>query len=405
MTPSTQPLNVSIVGAGIAGLTAAAALRRSGHRVHIFEALENKREIGAGLSVQVNSLRVLRHLGVSKENLNGVDLKGVVVFDSKGTTEVTIPFAEEKHENLLCLRSDLHDELFRIAGGEGFEGPPAKMHLGSKVVACDVEEGSITLANGQVVHADLILAADGMNSGLRTEILGQLHKAVPSGFTVFRCVFDASRLGPEMGWVTDGLPGTRNVMGNEEKYRMIAVYTCSGGSVVNLVGLYEDSHQTDPAWSSKGTREEFLEEFKSFNPMFQSLISLVDNDVIKFQLRSVPLLDTWTRGRAILIGDAAHGSLPALGQGAGMAIEEGGALGCLFPLGTRREDVPARLAAFQALRKERGEFVNIESLEQITIPAKRGTFAKSREMQAYIVEYDAIQAAQECYQEYFGGQQ
>ncbi|KAJ7288639.1 hypothetical protein C8J57DRAFT_1280887 [Mycena rebaudengoi] len=182
-----------------------------------------------------------------------------------------------------------------------------------------------------------------------------------------------------MGWVTDGLPGTRMVMANtsEEKHRMVAVSTCSGGSVVNIVGLHEDSHQADLAWSSKGTREEFLEEFKSFNPKFQSLIGLVDKDVIKFQLRSVPLLHTWTRGRgAVLIGDAAHGSLPALGQGAGMAIEEGGALGCLFPLGTRRSDVPARLAAFQTLREERGEFVNIESLEQVTIPAKRGTFAK-----------------------------
>ncbi|KAJ7274851.1 FAD/NAD(P)-binding domain-containing protein [Mycena rebaudengoi] len=376
MTPSTQPLNVSIVGAGIAGLTAAAALRRSGHRVHIFEALENKREIGAGLAVQVNSLRVLRHLGISKENLNGVDHKGAVVYDSKGTTGVTIPFAEEKHEE-----------------AKEFEGPPAKMHLGSKVVACDVEEGSITLANGQVVHADLILAADGMNSGLRTEILGQLHKSIPSGFTVFRAIFDAARLGPDMGWVTDGLAGMRMVMGNEEKYRMIGVFTCSGGSVVNIVGLYEDSHQADPAWSSKGTREEFLEEFMSFNPKFQSLISLVDKDVIKFQLRSVPLLDTaWDRCRH---WDRAQG----------WPSRRAARSDACFLSGRRVRTYPRGWQAFQTLRKERGEFVNIESLEQVTIPAKRGTFAKSREMQAYIVEYDAIQAAQECYQEHFGGQQ
>jgi 2-polyprenyl-6-methoxyphenol hydroxylase-like FAD-dependent oxidoreductase len=106
-----------------------------------------------------------------------------VVYDSKGTTGVTVPFAEEKHEvcfvhvstslwrrhsnlfeqNLLCLRNDLHEALLRVAGGEEFEGPPAKLHLGSRVVACDVEEGNIILDNGRVVHADLILAADGMN--------------------------------------------------------------------------------------------------------------------------------------------------------------------------------------------------------------------------------------------------
>ncbi|KAJ7274847.1 FAD/NAD(P)-binding domain-containing protein [Mycena rebaudengoi] len=405
MALSTQPLNISIVGAGVGGLTAAAALRRSGHRVQIFEALAVKREVGAGLSVQVNSLRVLRHLGITKEGLKGVDLKGVNAnrtigpvknLESSFRSWSTIRREQRGYPFLLqrkSTRNDLHEALLRVAGGEGFEGPPAKLHLGSKVVACDVEEGNITLANGQVVHADLILAADGMN-GLRTEILGQLHKSIPSGFTVFRAIFDAARLGPDMGWVTDGLAGTRMVS------------TCSGGSIVNIVGLHEDSHQTDPAWSSKGTREEFLEEFKGFNPKFQSLISLVDKDVIKFQLRSVPLLGhVDPRPRYSSSGMQAHGSLPALGQGAGMAIEEGGALGCLFPLGTRREDVPARLAAFQTLRKERGEFVNIESLEQVTIPAKRGTFAKSREMQAYILEYDAIQAAQECYQEHFGGKQ
>ncbi|KAJ7288645.1 FAD/NAD(P)-binding domain-containing protein [Mycena rebaudengoi] len=345
LAPSTQPLNVSILFGGVDTVSNTSNQARSRR----------------SLSVQVNSLRVLRHLGISKEDLKGVDLKGVVVYDSKGTTGVTVPFAEEKHENLLCLRNDLHEALLRVAGGEEFEGPPAKLHLGSRVVACDVEEGNIILDNGRVVHADLILAADGMNSGLRTEVLGQLHKSIPSGFTVFRSIFDAARLGPDMGWVTDGLPGTRMVMANanEEKHRMVALSTCSGGSVVNIVGLHEDSHQADP------------EEFKSFNPKFQSLIGLVDKDVIKFQLRSVPLLHIWV----------------AAGTGAG------------------RSDVPARLAAFQTLRKERDEFVNIDSLEQVTIPAKRGTFAKSREMQAYILEYDAIKAAQECYQEHFGGQQ
>jgi 2-polyprenyl-6-methoxyphenol hydroxylase-like FAD-dependent oxidoreductase len=143
----------------------------------------------------------LRHLGITKEDLKGVDLKGVsanriigpvknlkssfrswstirreqrgypFLLQRKSTRYVFVCVSTSlwrRHlnlfeQNLLCLRNDLHEALLRVAGGEGFEGPPAKLHLGSKVVACDVEEGNITLGNGQVVHPDLILAADGMN--------------------------------------------------------------------------------------------------------------------------------------------------------------------------------------------------------------------------------------------------
>ncbi|KAJ7145086.1 hypothetical protein C8R43DRAFT_1197222 [Mycena crocata] len=86
-------------------------------------------------------------------------------------------------------------------------------------------------------------------------------------------------------------------------------------------------------------------------------------------LRVLPLLPTWIRGRAALLGDAAHATLPALGQGAAMAIEEASALGCLIPLGTRREDVPSRLEAYQTLRKPRRDYVNRESPAQGAEPS------------------------------------
>lgn len=65
-------------------------------------------------------------------------------------------------QGLLCHRSDLYEELKRLAIAEG-DGTPVKIHLGSKVVACDTEEGTLTLNSGEVIHADVVLGADGVN--------------------------------------------------------------------------------------------------------------------------------------------------------------------------------------------------------------------------------------------------
>ena len=96
---------------------------------------------------------------------------------------------------------------------------------------------------------------------------------------------------------------------------------------------------------------------------------------MKWQLKVTPLLPTWIRGRAALLGDAAHATLPLLGQGLAMGLEDAATLGCLLPLGTTKEDVPTRLEAYQLLRKERGEYVNTESVAQAT-PEKRGTYIR-----------------------------
>ncbi|KAJ7330981.1 hypothetical protein DFH08DRAFT_815065 [Mycena albidolilacea] len=278
---SYQPLNISIVGAGIGGLTAAIALRKNGHNVQIFETAEIKTEIGAAVAVQANSLRVLDHLGLSKENLKGVPWKGSVLFPSDGseegkTSSWLIPGMEEN--GLLCHRSDLYEELKRLAT-DGGEGPPAIiLRLGTTVVASDPEQGTVTLKGGNTV------------------------KAQNSGWSCFRVIFEVSNLlnTPELEWLHAGVT---------------------------------DSHEDDA------------------------------------------------------------------GQGAGMAVEDGGSLGFLLPAGTRREDIPARLEAYQRLRTERGGFVNTKSVAQLS---KGFSLVETKEIQSYLLEYNAMKAAEECYRAYFG---
>jgi salicylate hydroxylase len=180
---------------------------------------------------------------------------------------------------------------------------------------------------------------------------------------------------------------------------MLFMYPCRGGTLLNVAGLFEDPHQDDPGtfnparsitikslciadprvhtgWKSETSRAEVLETFADFHPKFQPVLAALDERVMKWQLRKVPALPTWVRGHAALIGDAAHATLPTLAQGAAMAVEEAGALGVLFPAGTTSADIPARLAAYQELRKERGEFVGRESLEQALLPTKFGEYQR-----------------------------
>ncbi|KAF8176722.1 FAD/NAD(P)-binding domain-containing protein [Mycena galopus ATCC 62051] len=404
---SPQPLTVSVVGAGIGGLAAAIALRRNGQLVQVFEASEIKTEIGAGIGVQVNALRVLEHFGVSRDNLKGVNYDGITTFDSQSGEGVArrwlLPDMDQ-NRSMLCHRGDVHSEMMRIAVGEG-QGPPVQLHLGSKVIDCHPEDGTIILDGGKIIHADLVIGADGLHSTMRTIILGRVQTAPASGFSCFRSLLDASKLRDlkDTEWFTDGLSGMKGIHNKGGEYRLAVLYPCRNGNLINLVALYSDPHQDDPGWSPVGTREELLETFKDFHPKFLDFFALAESPILRWQLRVLPILDTWISGHAALLGDAAHATLPTLGQGAAVAIEEAGALGCLLPLGTRREDVPSRLEAYQTLRKPRGDYLNREALEQSTEPSKRGLYLRSPEVQAYLLRHDAVTDAQEYYEKHFSG--
>jgi salicylate hydroxylase len=395
------------VGAGLGGLAAATSLRRQGHQVEIFESSQMNKEIGAAITIQSNAMHVLEYLGYEKDNLNGVDFLGTVRFGSVGGEGSTHLFKHKdtaERAGWLAHRTDLHDELKRLATGEEGSGPPAKLHLGMQVVSCEPAEGTLTLKNRDVKQSDLIIGADGIHSTIRTYVLGYEQKALPSGMSTFRCLFDAAKLGglSDMEWFTDGISGARVVVAPGERFRMLFLTPCRRGKIINVVAHHVDDRDQDKHdWNERATVEEVVEEFKGFHPRYLNFLEQGEQPILRWQLRALPLLPTWINGRTMLLGDAAHATLPTLGQGAGMALEDAAAIGCLIPLGTKREEIPARLEAYQELRKARGEFVNRESLEQAIQPSKRGLYSRSQEQQAFLLGYDAIETAQKYFREHF----
>ncbi|KAJ7784209.1 hypothetical protein B0H16DRAFT_1296523, partial [Mycena metata] len=264
-------------------------------------------------------------------------------------------------------RSDLHTELKRLAIGVG-EGVPAKLRLGTEVLECNPEEGSVTLNNGEVVYADIVLGADGINSVIRHNILGRNIRGSPSGWSCFRAVFETDMLAeiPELQWVTEGISGARSVVSKEGPFRMFFVYPCRGGNLINFIGFYTDSQEPVEGQSFDLPIHLISTVIDIEITVRKPIASREDIKAVRWRMRVLPLLPTWINGRAALLGDAAHATVPLLGQGAAMAVEDAGALGCLFPAGTTRDDVQVRLQAYQSLRKDRGEFVNINSVEQVS---------------------------------------
>ncbi|KAJ7306968.1 FAD/NAD(P)-binding domain-containing protein [Mycena albidolilacea] len=401
-----QPLDISIVGAGIAGLAAAIALRRNGHRVQIFESAEVKIEIGAAIVVAVNAERVLDHFGYDKENLRSVDFVGVENFNAVegGKSQTGLWGLIDGGAAVMCARTDLHGELERLAIGPG-EGPPAVLRLASRVISCNPEDGSLTLSDGSIVTGDLVLGADGISSAIRTHILGYEQKSVRTGITNSRTLLDMAALDaiPELAWLREGVSGPRNVLAFGGPFRLLILYPCRSGTVMNFAAGFEDPHQADPGWAASGTREELLAQFSHYHPQFQALFRMLPDRLPRWQLRFLPALPTWVRGRAALLGDAAHATLPTLGQGASQAMEDAAALGVLLPLGTTRTDIPARLKAYEALRKERAELIGRKSHDQMMVPSERGKYSRDPELQKLVMGYDVLGAARKAYEEQFAG--
>ncbi|KAF7327206.1 FAD/NAD(P)-binding domain-containing protein [Mycena kentingensis (nom. inval.)] len=409
MAMASQPLEIIIVGAGIGGFTTAAALRKSGHRVKIYESYENKSEIGAGVGMQTNSMRVLNWLGIERANLRGTDMVGVNLVDAVTTEGQQLQWAAEDDPSLHgvgCHRSDLHNELKRLAtSGDAMEAPPAELFLGQKVVSCDPDAGSITLASGEVVVGDVVVGADGVHSVVRAAVIEDQVQAAPTGWACFRAIFDATNRKdfPELAWIDK--EGLANVRAPTAHLNEWIIYLVRDKSMVNLVAFVPDTEPDNKPWAETVDISTIREVYAAANyhPSFLRLFDLpTAGPAVRWQLRAMPILPTWTRGRALIMGDAAHATLPLLAQGAGMAVEEAATLAILLPAGTSnaKDEIEKRLKGWQEMRKERGELVNVESVAQAN-PASRKKFMNQQELRMRLVGYDTIKTAEEYTAKHF----
>ncbi|KAK7751977.1 hypothetical protein SLS62_006120 [Diatrype stigma] len=232
-------LRAVIVGGGIAGLSTAIALRRAGHAVVVYERTQLDNEVGAAINVPPNASRFLvgdwgldpaRSRFVRATRLTWHD--PVTAAPLSGATLSHARNAERFGADLwLAHRVDLHASLRRLATEPGAgPGVPVVPYPGSKVVGYDPHVPSITLASGEVVEADVVIAADGVHSTASSFVLGYTnHPVTPSHYNYcYRFLIPASVLeaDPKTRFWNEGTDGRTRIFADNEGQRRLVAYVC-----------------------------------------------------------------------------------------------------------------------------------------------------------------------------------
>lgn len=334
-----KPFHILIVGGGIAGLSAAIALRRADRHITVLEQSALSREIGATISLQPNAAKIVERewaLAQPLKELGSMVDRAFVVYDTEGNQVMRIPLAtSEKYgaERMMYHRMDLHKALKLRATAAEYEGRPAVVKVSSRVVDCDCEAASVTLESGEVLSADLIIGADGIKSVIRQVVLEREVRVLTTGFSAYRFMIPIAQLEKETEFVkviNPLEPQTTMVVGHD---RRLIMGPARDASIFGVVALVPDENLKESAentsWITHGSKEKMVEAFDVFPEWAKQLLRLAEGTGL-WQLRDLDPLPTWYRCRVIVIGDAAHAMLPTQGQGASQAVEDAEALGALF---------------------------------------------------------------------------
>ena len=346
-------MRITIVGGGIGGLTTAIALRRRGHEVAVYERSAELREAGAGITLWPNAMRVLFDLGVGDAIASrGTHLARATMRTADGKTlGVTETAALERHFGAPAIalhRADLQAALVEALPGE-------VLHLGAACsgVTVDRERPEIHFLNAPNVESDLVIGADGIHSAVRRHLFPSIETRY-SGYTGWRGVTRHSATAVVETW------------GRGARFGLVPI---GDGRV------YWFATQNAPAGTSRSATENrayLLEIYGQWHAPIRELIATTPADaILQNDIIDIAPFATWHRGRAVLLGDAAHPTTPNLGQGACMAIESAAVLAEELA----RRDIDAAIAAYVQRRARRVARITTESWRIGRIGQLEGRFS------------------------------
>ena len=367
-----KELEIAIVGAGIGGLTAAAALLRVGVRVQVYEQASAFARVGAGIQQSPNAVRVLRELGLEPQ------LRRVAFYpmywrnrDSKTGTLTHHyslgPSAEERFgaPYLLLHRGDLHAAIASIV-------PRQLIHLNQRLVGLESVKDGVTLSFADGAHrtADALVGADGVHSLVR-EILFGPEKPHFTGRVAYRTTFPTGHL--------DALDIGDNTKWWGADRHIVVYFVKPNREEIYFVTSTPESLFEVESWSSHGDIETLRIAYEDFHPQVRAVLAACQR-VNKWAIVERDPLPRWGDDRIVLLGDAWHPMTPYMAQGAAMAVDDAAVLSrCLQRI--EPDCIPAALRRYELTRKERTSRVQLTS--------RKNTWMRQNTEGDWVYGYDA----------------
>ena len=361
---------IAVIGAGLGGATVAALLQRAGFEVRIYEQARSFDRIGAGIHVSANVMKVLRHLGAEA----GLSRIGIHpdMFTSRqwdsGEILFELPLGETGERKygagyITVHRHDLHLAILDKV-------QPGTIATGQRLtdVGSDGAVARLRFADGSSADADIVIGADGVNSRVRQAVAGP-SKARFTGAVAHRAIYPAALLG--------GMEVRNCTKWWGPASHILIYYIEQSRDDIYLVTSAKGEWDSPEPWVHCG-RDEVARAFAGFHPEVRKVIETAPQPT-KWPILDIAPIDTWSKGRLVLLGDACHAMTPYMASGAAMAIEDAAVLArCLV----QSDDHAAAFALYQASRKPRVDKVQRISAEN--------SFLRSPTDPAWVFGYDAV---------------
>ncbi|KAK2002561.1 mannitol 1-phosphate dehydrogenase [Colletotrichum falcatum] len=366
-----KPLNVAVVGGGIAGLALVLHLLQKRIPTTLYEQAAKFGEIGAGVSFGPNALRAMSlispHVRQAFENQathnESEDYRNVWFDFRYGETcdgkhregEFIHRLISETGQSAIH-RAHFLDELVKLL-------PDGVAKFGKRAVDYEDDSTHVVLKfqDGTTATHDAVIACDGIKSKLRRIMLGDDHpasKAVFSGKYAYRGLIPMEKAEELLG--SEHAKNSQMYFG---RHGHILTFPVAKGKIMNVVAFRSAEEWKSDEWIMPVKREDMVKDFEGWGDKCQKIIQMLQKPDV-WALFDHPPSPTYHQGRVCLLGDAAHASTPHKGSGAGMAVEDAYILGSLLGLIRDPKEIEVAFATYNKTRKDRSQKLVVDSREQ-----------------------------------------